>query len=147
MLEQLKDSGHSLSSEGKREHREHRERGHKSRDKTRTRSRSRAPGNEDDEERRRRKEEKREARRLAALDGELTEREGKSRKHKEGRARSGSERKEKEFQKEVEMGYPVGYGSHSQQPWHASGIEVEAAHKEDVKAGFVKRTFSRFLKF
>lgn len=144
-LDHPKDSGHSLSSEGKRE-REHRH--HKSRDKTdRTRSRSRPANPEEEEERRRRKEEKREARRLAALNGnEVRDGKEKKSKHREGgRSRSNSEKKqEKDMMREYEMGYPEGYGNASQQPWQAGG---DLTDREDAKVGLMRRTFSKFLKF
>lgn len=148
--EVVKDSGHSLSSEGKREHREHAKK-HKS-------SKTRVPGTPEEEEARRiRKEEKREARRLAALDGNEHKGgrpEGKIRKQREGGG--GREHKEsggsgkvkternqqKEMYKEMEIGAPVGYGSHSQTPWMAGAQQVE----EEEKKG-VMRSLKKLLKF
>lgn len=146
--EAVKDSGHSLSSEGKREHGE--------RTKKHKRS-NRVPGTPEEEEARRiRKEKKREAKRqaaLAALDGtELREEERsevKIRKQRDsgsGRVRSGSEKygsRDKEMYRELEIGAPVGYGNHSQNPWMAGAQQVE----EEKKEGVVRRTIGKFLKF
>lgn len=151
--EVVKDSGHSLSSEGKREHRDHSKK-HKS-------SKTRVPGTPEEEEARRaRKEEKREARRLAALDGGEQKGdgrpEGKVRKQREngdgrghresggsGRARPMGERnQQKEMYKEMEIGAPVGYGSHSQTPWMAGAQQVD----EEEKRG-VMRSLKKLLKF
>lgn len=128
--ETVKDSGHSLSSEGKREHRDHPKK-HKS-------SKNRVIGTPEEEEARRvRKEEKREARRLASLDGGEQKGdgrpEGKVRKQREngtGRVRPAGERNpQKEMIKEMEIGAPIGYGSHSQTPWMAGAQQAEEEKK------------------
>lgn len=137
--EVVKDSGHSLSSEGKREHREHSKK-HKS-------SKTRTLGTPEEEEARRiRKEEKREARRQAAQDGGEQRGdgrpEGKIRKQKDSGGSGKVRNQQKEMYKEMEIGAPIGYGSHSQMPWAAGTQQVE----EEEKKG-VMRSLKKLLKF
>lgn len=137
--EVVKDSGHSLSSEGKREHREHPKK-HKS-------SKTRVPGTPEEEEARRiRKEEKREARRQAAQDGGEQRGdgrpEGKIRKQRDSGGSGKPRNQQKEMYKEMEIGVPIGYGSHSQTPWMAGAQQVE----EEEKKG-VMRSLKKLLKF